>query len=389
MRILLIHNFYQHKGGEDTVVQQEAAQLKLDNQVKVVTTKNRRGLKGVWQFLCYPFNYFKATQILKEIQDFRPDIVHIHNIHYAIGPWIVRLLKKKNIPVVMTLHNFRIICPSATLFFRDRLFTKSLNENFPWTAVKKKVLDNSLLKTFITAFVYWWHKKIGTWYQMDQFIVLSDFSKRLLSQSKLGLDPTYFSVKPNFAIVDAPDSKIFQDFFIYIGRLSAEKGILQLLQAVSKTKYQLKVFGTGPLEKEVIQLARQNSNILFMGFQHHEILNENLSRASALIVPSVCYEGMPMTILEAYGLGTPVLSSAIGILQEMIVPLYTGLHFDPYSSRSIQDTLEQWQNLSLDDKKAISKHCINTYTEKYTAIKNINLLHEIYKKAIDNNQNRL
>ncbi|SKB44903.1 Glycosyltransferase involved in cell wall bisynthesis [Sphingobacterium nematocida] len=388
MRILLIHNFYQHRGGEDTVVQQEAEQLSKGNLIKTITTKNSTGLKGLCQFLLYPFNIWKAKQIMKDVLAFKPDIVHIHNVHYALGPWIIHTLKKKGIPVVMTLHNFRLICPSATLFLKDRLFTNSLNEDFPWTAVKDKVLDNSFIKTFVTAFVYWWHKKIGTWSQIDQFLVLSEFSKNIFIQSKLGLTENYFVVKPNFATVNQLNEKKFENFFLYIGRLSPEKGILQLLEAVTKTSYPLKIFGTGPLEKEVVQIVQDHPNIEFLGFQSSDILRQNMEKASALVVPSVCYEGMPMTILEAYGLGTPVLSSNIGILQEMVVPLYTGLHFDPYSSNSIQETLTQWIDLSSQEKEIMSKNCITIYTEKYTATKNIDLLLKIYKTAIDHNANK-
>lgn len=385
MRILIIHNYYQHRGGEDTVVQQEAEELSKNNLVKIVTTNNKRGFEGLLQFLLYPINILETKRIMKEVVAFRPDIVHIHNLHYALGPWIVRALKKKGIPVVMTLHNFRLVCPSATLFFRERLFTKSLTEDFPWTAVKNKVLDNSLLKTFITAFVYWWHKKMDTWKQVDQFLVLSDFSKNLLIHSKLGLASPHFSVKPNFASLNTIHDKTFGDFFLYIGRLSSEKGILQLLNAIAKTNHRLKIFGTGPLQKDVIRLSQQHNNIEFLGFHPVDTLRENLVKASALIVPSVCYEGMPMTILEAYAMGTPVLSSNIGILKEMVVPLHTGLHFDPYSSLDIQKTLNQWVNLDIDKKVVLSKNCIATYREKYTATKNIDLLQKIYRKAIDHN----
>lgn len=388
MRILLIHNYYQHHGGEDTVVQQEAEELSKSNPIKTITTKNSKGLKGLCQFFLYPFNIWKAKQIMKDVLAFKPDIVHIHNIHYALGPWIILALKKKGIPVVMTLHNFRLICPSATLFFKDQLFTNSLKEDFPWTAVKDKVLDNSFIKTFVTAFVYWWHKKIGTWSQIDQFLVLSDFAKNIFIQSKLGLAENHFAVKPNFATVNSHHEKKFENFFLYIGRLSAEKGILQLLDAITKTNHRLKIFGTGPLEKEVLHIVQDHPNIEFLGFQSQDILRQNMEKASALLVPSVCYEGMPMTILEAYGLGTPVLSSNIGILQEMVVPLHTGLHFDPYSPESIRETLAQWIDLSIHDKAIISKNCVKIYTEKYTATKNMDLLLEIYKTAIDQKANK-
>src|SRR5690606_38191661 len=129
------------------------------------------------QFLSYPFNFSTATKISKAVQAFGPDIIHIHNLHYAIGPWVIRAIDKLKIPIVMTLHNYRLLCQSASLFHKGRIFTKSLQEHFPWTAVRKRVLDNSLLKTFITAFTYWFHRKIGTWDKISRFIVLSDFAK--------------------------------------------------------------------------------------------------------------------------------------------------------------------------------------------------------------------
>src|SRR5690606_32986580 len=116
MRILVIHNFYQHAGGEDTVFQQEVEELKKVHTVETLTFQNKKGWRGALQFMAYPWNIRAMRIVKKYVKTFQPDIVHIHNTHYATGPAIIRTIKKQQIPVVMTLHNFRLLCPSATLF---------------------------------------------------------------------------------------------------------------------------------------------------------------------------------------------------------------------------------------------------------------------------------
>lgn len=383
MRILIIHNFYQHQGGEDVVVQQEMDELRKKNHtVELLTVKNTKGLQGIKQFLLYPFNFLIANALIKEVNNFQPEIIHIHNLHYGLGPLLLRKLKKKGYPLVMTLHNFRLICPSATLFFNDQLFTASLREDFPWTAVKNKVLDRSFLKTFITAFTYWWHKKQGTWTAIDRYFVLSEFAKQTFLKSTLNVPAHKFTIKANAVNMDSSPEQNFGNDFIYIGRLSHEKGIIQLLEAISGTKHQLKIFGSGPLEEDVKKYNDRHDNIQYLGFQSHEVLQQEILKASALVVPSICYEGMPMTIIESFALGTPVLSSHIGILEQMIVPLYTGLHFDPYNKQSICDTFDNWLQLDDETKQKISQNCKNTFVENYTMDKNMHILESTYMDLI-------
>lgn len=387
MRILILHNLYQHLGGEDTVVQQEADELSTrGHEIKILSEKNSKGLKGLLQYGLYPFNFIVSSKLLKEIGSFNPDIVHVHNLHYGTGPLIVKRLKEKGYPVVMTLHNFRLICPSATLFYRGSLFTKSIDQNFPWTAVKEKVQENSFLKTLITAFTYWVHKKTNTWNTVDRYFTFSEFSKGIFTKSTLHVNADKFVIKPNFATITNNSNKTFSQSFVYIGRLSDEKGIIPLLQAIAKTNFKLKVFGSGPQQEEVKEFATNHSNIQYLGFQNKTILSQEISEANALIVPSVCYEGMPMTIIEAFALGTPVICSDIGILQQMVVPLYTGLHFDPHVQISIIASLEQWSNLDIQSKLSISNNCLTEFHQKYTKDKNLSLLETVYQQVIKENE---
>lgn len=367
MRIFIIHNFYQHAGGEDFVFRKEVAELSKIHDVKTYSAQNKKGVTGLLQYFSYPFNISESRDIMREIDLFQPDIVHIHNVHYAIGPWIIRRIAQKNIPIVMTLHNFRLLCPSATLFFNGQLFTKSLQQQFPWEAIKKRVLDHSLPKTLLTAFTYWWHRKIGTWNSIDRYIVLSQFAKDLFAHSTFPVSASKFVIRPNSADVQPTNQARTADF-IYIGRLSEEKGILPLLEAMAETNYTIKVYGTGPQQARVEEMQDRYPNIIYMGFQPQEKLASALSTANALIVPSVCYEGMPMTIIEAFGYSTPVLASNIGILREMVLPLYTGLSFDPYNKEDIKDVLNQWDNLENKTKDTIGTNCRTVYEKLYRKV---------------------
>lgn len=386
MRILVVHNYYQHKGGEDVVFQQEVEALQKDHQVETITFQNQKGFAGLKQFVLYPWNIFTAKKIVQKAKVFKADIVHVHNIHYAIGPLVFRKLHQAGFKTVMTLHNYRLICPSATLFYDGKIFTTSLSEDFPITAVRKKVLDRSWLKTFITALVYYFHRQLKTWEKIDKYLVLSDFGKKMFLSSRFGVDETKFTVKPNFVPPPPALEKNRQNHFIYIGRLSEEKGIIPLLEAIKNTDYRFKILGTGPQLDEVMQIVNTSTNVEYLGFLSKEDVTKELNDSSALVVPSVCYEGMPMTIIESYALGTPVICSDIGILAEMVTPFHTGLHFDVHHKESITDTLETWQKMSQVEKDRVSTNCKHEYSRKYTEPLNLHTLNEVYAAVTKENK---
>lgn len=382
MRILIIHNAYQHTGGEDFVVEKEATSLGDTHEVEIYRVQNVKGPKGYWQYLTYPFNWQEAKTVKQRVKQFKPDLVHIHNVHYAIGPAVIRTIKKLQIPVVMTLHNFRLICPSATLFHDGNIFLNSLNEDFPWTAVKKNVLEHSFLKSFWTAFTYWLHRKLGTFRQVDRFILLSEFAKEIFQKSPLGLPEEKLRVKPNFVDAAPANQEEITDDFVYVGRLSEEKGILPLLHAWKATNYRIKVFGTGPLSQQVQDIAQHSDNITFYGYQDQTTVQQQVSSCSAVIVPSLCYETMPLSVLEAFAQGTPVLASNIGILSEIVVPLYTGLLFDPHNHPQLVRTLAEWQSLPLEKVQEMRKNCRKEYQEKYSRLQVMQQLESIYQEVL-------
>jgi len=368
------------------VFRQDVRELGKRHEVEVFTRTNSRGWKGLLQYLFYPFNLSAGREIAKCARRFRPDVVHVHNLHYAIGPWTIRRLHKLGIPVVMTLHNNRLLCPSATLFLRGKLFESSLNEDFPWTAVRNRALENSFAKTFLTGFTYWLHRKIGTWHMVSAFLLLSDFAKRMFEASTFPVPGDRLVAKPNALAVEriATDRR---GGFVYIGRLSEEKGILPLLEAFAGLDAEIRIFGSGPLRNEVEAFANRHPNIRCEGFRDGNALAKALASADALIVPSLCYEGTPLTVIEAFAQGTPVLASRIGVLRETIVPLQTGLHVDPLSATGIREAVRSWQAMDETLKERMRENCRAVYEERYTVAENIKKLEKIYREAITNQKN--
>ena len=386
MRILIIHNQYQHIGGEDFVLKQEMEALSVKHDVELYQVTNQKGVQGYKKYLLYPINWIQSKQIKSKIADFKPDLIHLHNMHYALGPFFIRMVKKQNIPLVMTLHNFRLLCPSATLFWQGNLYLNSIKSSFPWDAVQKKVLENSTLKTFWTAFTYWIHRKTGTFNRVDKFIVLSEFSKAIFASSNFEVPAQKFMVKANFAIPTENIQPISDNSYLYVGRLSEEKGIIPLLHAWKSTTHKLKIFGTGPLEEQVRLIVENSPNITFFGFQDKQTLNQHIAGGIAVIVPSICYESMPLAVIESFALGTPVIASQIGILAEMVVPLYTGLLFDPHNHSNLIKTLTSWEELPPEKIKEIKSNCREEFQNHYSRDIIIDKLNAIYHQVLDDHK---
>lgn len=382
MRILIIHTFYQAPGGEDTVFQQESSLLAQGHEVHRLTFQNKKGWRGALQTLGSFWNICAAQRIKKIIHAFKPDIVHIHNTHYAAGPIILRTVAKLGIPQVMTLHNFRLLCPSATLYHHGHLFLDSLQEEFPWTAVRQKAFNNSNVKTFLLALNYWFHRKIGTWKKVNRYITLSAFAKKIFVGSTLRLPTTQFDIKPNFVFPAATTANITQPYFIYVGRLSEEKGILNLIDAFIGLDFQLQIIGGGPLEDEVIRRIKDQPNISYLGFKKRTEILPLIANAQALLVPSICFEGMPITILEAYSVGTAVLCSNLGPLPELVIPDKTGQTFDPHNKKDIVQCLTAWSTKSINEKDEIRKTSKAFYFSNFTPEINEDKLLAIYQDAI-------
>ncbi|HEX5150780.1 MAG TPA: glycosyltransferase [Parafilimonas sp.] len=381
MKILIIHNYYLQAGGEDVVFAQESSLLSKDHIVKKLPFYNKSGIYGAIQFFTSIWNLKAAWNLKKIIAEFQPQLIHIHNCHFACGPLIIRIARKKKVPVILTLHNYRLLCPSTYLMLNGRLFTVSLHQNFPWTAVKNKAYRNSVIQTFWLGLVVWFHRIVGTWKMVNKFITLTEFEKNIFQHSKLHLNKNQLVVKYNFLKDPELTPQNRNNNFLFVGRLSREKGIHLLLHAFSKSGLPIIIAGDGPLKNEVEAISSTHNNVRYAGRLSGEDVKKLMQNSTALIFPSIWYEGMPMTIIEAFATGTPVIASNIGAMASMITHNFNGLHFNLEDADDLTKTVFMWQSLPQDAKNIFYKNARLTYEENYTPEDNLKQLVSIYEQV--------
>lgn len=383
MKILLIHSYYQQSGGEEVVFNQEREYLERTEQVEILTFTNNPGARGAIKFFLSVWNIFAAAKVKKAIRRFKPDVIHIHNWHFGSGPIIIRVAKNKNIPVILTMHNYRLICPSAVLLSNGKVFLDSMTAAFPWKAVWQKVYRNSRMQTFWLAFVIWFHKKMGTWKMVDKYIVLAEFEKGLFVNSTLGVAAEKIVVKPNFAHKPEVKEGPVGNHFLFIGRLSREKGINVLLEAFKGKDYELYIGGKGPLLRDVQKAAAEHKNIKYLGYLDKKGVQQAMYDCTALVFPSIWYEGLPMTLIEAFALGKSIMVTKMGVMEIVIKHQYNGLQFEPGDPEDLRKQLDYWQSLEEAEKNSYKKNVLTVYNSSYTPEQAMGQLVNIYKSVMN------
>jgi glycosyltransferase involved in cell wall biosynthesis len=346
---------------------QELELLKQHHSVEALYFQNMGGWKGALQFFGSIWNVFSARKVKQKIKEFRPDLIHVHNWHFAMGPLAFRTIHRLGIPIVHTVHNYRLLCPSAILLHEGKLFTNSLQTSFPWKAVKNKVYRSSVIQTFWLAFIVWFHKKIDTWEKIDKYVCLTSFAVKLFQKSNFGILKERFAIKPNFVIGSEINEQIEREMhFLFVGRLSEEKGISTLLAAFKELPFVIKIAGDGPLKDEVIKTTQNFSNFIYLGNLNSTEVSKVMQMAQALVSPSVCYEGMPMTILEAFSTSTPVITSNLGAMISLISNESNGFLFEPGDVNELKETILKFVTLSIDEKKRIGMNAFEDFKNIYS-----------------------
>jgi glycosyltransferase involved in cell wall biosynthesis len=300
-----------------------------------------------------------------------------------LGPLTIRGIKKMKIPLVLTLHNFRLICPSGTLFHQKELFIKSLQQDFPFKAIKNKVYRNSYSQTFWLAFVVWFHKKMGTFKKVDAFICPSPFMVDLFKKSTLKINENKFFVKPNFSKKAEKTEKLNpKNHFLFVGRLSEEKGIKCLLEAFKNSNEVIKIVGKGPLKNMVEKSSLEYKNIIYLGFLSKEEIASEMQEANALIFPSIWYEPFGLTIIEAFSNNCAVIATPIGAPKTLIKNAENGFHFDANNPKALVIATQAWNLLSNLKKDEIRLNAYKSYQENYTAERHKIFINDFYKSIL-------
>lgn len=388
-RILQLHNKYQQYGGEDAVVMLEYELLKKNgNEVEQLFFDNKNISSSISDKIMAGFSSvysFSSVKIVeKKIVEFKPDLIHVHNFFPLLSPSIFYIARKNKIPIVMTIHNFRLICSNALLFRDGNICETCVSKVIPLSGILHKCYRKSSLQSSAVTMMSSIHKIIGTWKKMiDSYIVLTEFGKFKFVNSSLNLPPEKIIVKPNFVADFGVGNDKREDYYVFFGRLSEEKGIEILLNSLKFYNFNLKIIGDGPLKDLVEKCASRYPHIEFVGFKDKEYIINVLKNSRCVIFPSIWYEGLPLSIIEALSTGTPIIISNLPPFKELIRDGYTGFHFINGCAEDLAQKIKQMDD-NIDSFGHLYLNARKTYLEKYTPEINYDQLINIYQNVIDN-----
>jgi glycosyltransferase involved in cell wall biosynthesis len=390
MKILIIHN--QHRSGSasgDDKVFMEEAKLLASKGHEITTYTIANDEYDSFSFknkATMTFTVIWSKKVYKKIKDIiekkTPNVAHFHNVFPLISPSAFYACSQAGVPVVQTLHDYRLLCPMA-FFIRKGKICENCTKYGLWQSPLFRCLRNSLLQTSAAAAMVGIHRLLGTWRKkIDLFICLSDFERNKFLQA--GFPADKIVIKPNFLANPPKPNYTDNDYVIYAGRLGKEKGLKTLLRAWKKSpKVKLKILGSGPYEVELKKLtsALQLNNVEFLGLVPHQQCIDLMRKARFLIMPSECYETFGLTIIEAFACGKPVIASNLGAMAELVEDGKTGLLFEPGNADDLAEKLFfLWNNDNA--VKIMGENARSSFEAKYTAEHNYKLLIDIYNKAI-------
>jgi glycosyltransferase involved in cell wall biosynthesis len=385
VKVLLCHNYYQQPGGEDQVYADEAWLLQRGGHEVIRFEQHNDVLKEkrAWDAAKTTFWSRESYQALRRlVATHRPDVAHFHNTFPLISPSGYQAVREAGIPVVQTLHNFRLICPGALLMRSGAPCERCVTKRFAWPGIVHGCYRESRKATAVTAAAMSWHGVRGTWRNcVDRFIATTQQARALFVSG--GLPEEKLAVKPNFVRPDPGRFSGPRQGAIFVGRLSPEKGIETLLEAWQRLgdRIPLRIVGDGPLRDEVLQAQRSHPGIEWLGRLPFDQVLEQIGAAKALLFPSLLYETFGRTMIEAFATGTPVIASDLGAMRELVADEVTGLRFLVGDAAALVAQIDRlwadeilWERLSEGARREFERH--------YTADRNLQLLQEIYEQAI-------
>ena len=348
MRVLIIHSPYLSgaASGENRVVDDETRLLREaghevttylpERQSADAFGRVREGMSAVWSWTA-------TRQVRDLISKNRPDIIHCHNLFPALSPGTLRAADRAGVTIVMTLHNYRLLCLPAT-FLREGKICEECMGRLPWRGVVHRCYRNSTAASASLATSLSVHRSLGTFDLVDLYMAVSDFVRD--KHAAAGFTPNRLVTKPNFAWARERRTGA-GEFFLYAGRLAAEKDVRTVLEAVRTLNARLVVVGDGPASEMLRREAP--AGVEFRGTVSPEEVSALVGRARAVLMPSVSYEGAPRSVLEAFAAGVPVIANALGALPEIVDDGTSGVLVAPRDPPSMARALEQL----MDDSESL------------------------------------
>ena len=392
MKILLIHNHYLQAGGEDSVFEAERTLLsRMGHEVIEYVRHNeeidelgvlRTAVGTVWSR--------DSQHALRElIRTTRPHVAHFHNTFLLVSPAAYYVCQEEALPVVQTLHNYRLLCPAGTFFRDGQVCEDCMGRTPPWPGVLHGCWRGSRGGTALVATMLTVHRWLNTWgRQVDLYIALTEFARRKFIEG--GLPAEKIVVKPNFVESGEvpPSSHKWGDkergYALYVGRLSTEKGVRTLLRAWRGLQgIPLRIAGDGPLMAEVHAFIDRETlgHVEVLGQRPRKEVLHLIQQARFLVFPSQWYETFGMTIAESFACGTPVIASLLGTMADIVDDGQTGLHFDVGNPEDLREKVD-WAWTHPGEMSEMGRRARREYERKYTADRNYGMLMDIYRGAI-------
>lgn len=385
MKILQCHNYYQLPGGEDQVFAAEGELMESRGHQVVRYTRHNDEVDQLSR-LALVRKTFSNRETYRELRSLirreRPDVMHCTNIFPLISPSAYAAARAERVPIVQTLHNYRLLCPKAQMVRNGAICQKCLSTRTFWPAVAHRCYRDSRSASAVTAAMLATRWALGTWrHQVDRYIALTNSGRNLFIEG--GIPAEQIVVKPNFVSRDPGVGSGGGEYAIFVGRLSPEKGIETLLETWTRLdgRIPLKIVGDGPLADQVRVATETNPSIEWLGQRSHDDVLNLIGAARCLVFPSVWLEPFGLSMIEAFAKGTPVVASRCGAMVDLVDHGRTGLHFIPGDPDSFADRLrEMWTNPNLHQMRESARE---VYEQRYTDEKNYELLLSIYEDVLD------
>jgi glycosyltransferase involved in cell wall biosynthesis len=385
MKVLSVHNSYQKPGGEDQVFAQEAELLRSHGHRVILYQASNDQVTGSNPLIMLGdtiWNHKVYRELRTLIRSERPNIVHVHNAFPVISPAAYHAASDEQVPVIKTLHNYRMLCPAATLYRDGHVCEECVGKHFPMPGITHACYRGSRSATAAAAAMLAIHHAKQTWSQsISGYIALTNFARDKFIQG--GFPAEKIFVKPNYVQNDPGRGEGKGNYALFVGRLTAEKGVRTLLEAWKHLgdELPLQIAGDGMLAGEVEQACLQQKNISWLKWLPRTEILQRMQNATVLILPSQWYEGFPMILAEAFAVGLPVIASKLGSMLSIVHHQRTGLHFESGNAKDLVETV-RWFLAHPAEAAFMGAQARREYEVKYTADVNYTQMINIYQAVL-------
>lgn len=384
MKILCVHNRYKMRGGEDVVFEQEVASLREHgHDVVLYEDHNSRidSMKGL-AILCktlWSFESYRAISRLIELN--RPDIMHVHNFFPLVSPSIYYAAWRKHVPVIQTLHNYRLVCANAQLLRNNRVCEDCLSKAIPWPGGWHACYRNNRFASGGVMLMLTIHRLIGTWRnRVDKYIALTEFARQKFIES--GMPESKIIVRSNFVSISRVQKKAPRSGAVFVGMLHPWKGADVLINAWNMGDWseRLTIVGDGPEGDNLKQMA--SPSIQFAGRLNKDKIREIVAMSKFLIFPSIWYETFGLAIIEAFACGTPVIASRLGSAAELVRDGENGLLFEAGNVQDLTDKI-LWALSNPLEMEEMGRRAYREYDKRYSPDAGYRSLVALYKQVLE------